>query len=209
MKRFNFPLDKFQLSRMLSSFREKKDVINLWMNAVKLILSYSEPKEDSVVGALILQVDKMSRLFISSGNKSFSTAFPFVIYENEGFLEFGSTACPVIDSKITSDIISLVNASNILSSRNVLAFAEPLIDVVGEPDMVWELFRDLMLCDDGYIRIDHDPINENGNIHPLDHIDVFYSQAATFKIGLSEMADLDRLHDILNHQTACYYLTDN
>jgi hypothetical protein len=207
MKKFDFSLDKFQLSRMMSSFREKRDIINLWMTVIKLIISYSKPDDDAVVGMLVLHVDKMSRIFISSDEKSFSTTFPFVIYENGAYLEFGSTACPVIDSKITSDIISLINASEVLDSRNVLAFAEPLMEIVGEPDMVWELFRDLMLCDDGYIRIDHDPANENGKIHPLDHIDIFYSQSATFKIGLLEKPNLSGFHDILNYRTDCHFLT--
>ena len=207
MKKFEFSLDKFQLSRMLSSFREKKDIINLWMSVIKLVLSYSKPSDCDVAGVLILHVDKMSRIFISSEEKSFSTSFPFSIYEKDSLLEFGATSCPVVDNKVTSDIISLINANNILCSRNVVEFADPLMDISGDPDMIWELFRDLMLCDDGYIRIDHDPDNENGKIHPLDHIDIFYSQSATFKIGLLERPDLTGFHDILNYRTDCHFLT--
>lgn len=206
MKKFDFPLDAFQASRLVSSFRGKKDVIVLWMNAIKLISVYVEPGKTQVAGHLVLHVDKMSRLFIETGTKSFSVSFPFSIYEKDHGLEFGTSACPEVDSKVTSDILSLINGQEVFSSSNVLEFADSLIELTGDQDLVWQLLRDLMLVDDGYIRIDHDPANENGALHPLDHIDIFYSQSATFKIGLGGRAGLDAFHDILNTKSNCHYL---
>ena len=206
MKRFDFPLDAFQASRLVGSFRGKKDVIALWMNAIKLISVYAEPAKEQVSGHLVLHVDKMSRLFIETGTKSFSVSFPFSIYEKDHGLEFGTSACPEVDSKVTSDILSLINGQDVFSSGNVLEFADPLIELTGDQDLVWQLLRDLMLVDDGYIRIDHDPDNENGALHPLDHIDIFYSQSATFKIGLGVRVGLDTFHDILNIKSNCHYL---
>jgi len=206
MKRFDFPLDAFQAERLVGSFRGKKDVITLWMNAIKLISVYAEPVKEQVAGHLVLHVDKMSRLFIETGTKSFSVSFPFSIYEKDHGLEFGTSACPDVDSKITSDILSLINGQDVFASSNVLEFADPLVELIGDQDLVWQLLRDLMLVDDGYIRIDHDPVNENGALHPLDHIDIFYSQSATFKIGLGGSTGLDVFHDILNTKSNCHYL---
>ncbi|MBB2205879.1 hypothetical protein [Gluconacetobacter takamatsuzukensis] len=206
MKKFDFPLDAFQASRLVGSFRGKKDVIALWMNAIKLISVYAEPTKAQVSGHLVLHVDKMSRLFIETGTKSFSVSFPFSIYEKDYGLEFGTSACPEVDSKVTSDILSLINGQDVFSSGSVYEFADPLIELTGDQDLVWQLLRDLMLVDDGYIRIDHDSDNENGALHPLDHIDIFYSQAATFKIGLGGRVGLDAFHDILSIKSNCYYL---
>ena len=206
MKRFDFPLDAFQASRLVGSFRGKKDVIALWMSAIKLISVYAEPAKEQVSGHLVLHVDKMSRLFIETGAKSFSVSFPFSIYEKDHGLEFGTSVCPEVDSKVTSDILSLINGQDVFSSRNVLEFADPLVELTGDQDIVWQLLRDLMLVDDGYIRIDHDPVNENGALHPLDHIDIFYSQSATFKVGLGGPAGLDAFHDILDTKSNCHYL---
>lgn len=206
MKRFDFPLDKYQVSRLSSSFRSKKDVIIFWMNSIKIIATYSRPADDAVVGRLVLHVDKMSRIFMEIGAKTFSISFPFSIHETDEGLEFGSPVCPLVDSKITSDILLLINGSGILSSRNILDFADPIMDLAGEQEITWELLRDLMTCDDGYLRIDHDPENENGNIHPLNHVDIFYSQSATFKVGLRDRSNLDDFHDILNLRTNCRFL---
>lgn len=206
MKRFDFPLDAFQTLRLVGSVRGKKDVIALWMNAIKLIAVYAKPNDDQIAGHLVLHVDKMSRLFVETGIKSFSVSFPFSIYEKDHGLEFGTSACPEVDSKVTSDILSLINGQDVFGSSNVLAFADPLIELTGDQDVVWQLLRDLMLVDDGYIRIDHDPHNEHGELHPLDHIDIFYSQLATFKIGLGGRVGLDIFHDILNTKSNCHYL---
>lgn len=206
MKRFDFPLDAFQVSRLVGIVRGKKDVITLWMNAIKLIAVYAKPEDEQIAGHLVLHVDKMSRIFIEHDTKSFSLSFPFSIYETDNGLEFGASACPEVDSKVTSDILSLINGQDVFGSSNVLAFADPLIELTGDQDVVWQLLRDLMLVDDGYIRVDHDPKNENGALHPLDHIDIFYSQSATFKIGLDSRAGLDIFHDVLNTKSNCHYL---
>ncbi len=206
MKRFDFPLDTFQTSRLIGSVRGKKDIIILWMNAIKLITVYVKPKDEQIAGHLVLHVDKMSRLFIETGTKSFSVSFPFTIYERNHILEFGTSAYPEIDSKATSDILSLIHGQDVFQSSSVLAFADPLIELTGDQDLIWQLLRDLMLVDDGYIRIDHDPHREDGALHPLDHVDIFYSQSATFKIGLGGRVGLDIFHDILNTRSDCHYL---
>ena len=206
MTKFDFPLDTFQLARLTSQFREKKDVIVLWMNSLKTIAAYARPDDAKKVGELVLVVDRMSRLFIHTQDKSFSVNFPFSAREVEGTLEFGAPSCPVVDSKVTSDIISLINTNDVLNKRSVSEFADPLLEIYGEQDVIWELLRDLMIADDGYLRIDHDPTNVNGNVHPLDHIDIFYSQSATFKIGLRARFSIESFHDLMNIRTDCFFL---
>lgn len=60
--------------------------------------------------------------------------------------------------------------------------------------------------EDGYIRYDYDPANEDGDIHPLYHFDINYSSAVTYKIGLNKPIKGNDFQDTLNIKTNCAYL---
>ncbi len=60
--------------------------------------------------------------------------------------------------------------------------------------------------EDGYVRFDRDEDRVNGHYHPLDHLDVFYSNKATFKLGLRAHLDESQFLDILDIGTECHYL---
>ena len=69
-----------------------------------------------------------------------------------------------------------------------------------------KLVEYLFVCEPGYLRFDYDQDNENGALHPLNHIDINYSDYGSYKIGLSESIDYLKFIDILNIKTNCYYL---
>jgi len=71
---------------------------------------------------------------------------------------------------------------------------------------LWALLRELLLWEDGYIRYDDDVGNENGDIHPRYHLDVFYSGSATFKLGLRQAIQHVTFADILDINTSCRFL---
>lgn len=207
MKRFDFRIDRFQANQVFMPIRRKADVISLWMNAIKLMLAYVPVAEDQAQGDMALVVSKMSRIFFAAENKIFSLNFPFCVSEDESGLVFSTLHCPSIDNRITSEILSLLHTEGVLAESDVLSFAEPIIDSCGIDANVWAFFRDLMLCEDGYVRYDHDTGRQNGHIHPLDHLDVFYSTASTFKIGCKNRVSLDDLSDMLDLKTDCHYVS--
>lgn len=204
MKTYTFLLDKFQFAMVSSSFREKTDVIRLWMNAIKLMTVYSPPT--APISQLVVKVDKMNRLFLSSDGKCVSVNFPFTTYEKDGKFEFSAKSCGLVDSRISSNILSLL-AADVLMAEEIVAFAEPIMDICEFDKHAWGLLRDLVIADDGYLRFDHDPERENGRIHPINHIDVFYSQSSTFKLGLLSKLSVDELSDVLSSRTDCHFLT--
>lgn len=206
MKKFEFALDRYQLDRIAVAVRQKADVIGIWMNALKILSIYDEPDTSQRAGMLTLVVGKMSRVFITSDRGAFSVAFPFTVSSLEGDLAFGSRYYPVIDNKVTSEILSLLGPHDVLNARTVEGFFDPVADISGHNQDTWLLFLDLLLADDGYLRIDHDPENEDGDLHPLDHIDVFYSQRSTFKVGLDRKHTVNEFVDILDIKTDCRYL---
>jgi hypothetical protein len=70
--------------------------------------------------------------------------------------------------------------------------------------------------EDGYIRYDMNEVGykeakEKGfeHRHPLNHLDVFYTSKATFKLGLKKAIINDEFIDYLNIKTDCKYLQDH
>lgn len=205
MKVYTFNLDQYQAKWAFSPIRSKQDILLLWMNTLKTMLAYVPIGDADAAGRLVLVVSKMSRVFFISSNKVFSITFPFFTNLTDDTFEFKTHACDQIDNRVTSEIISLIDAG-VLSDGNIWSFVEP-IEVACEIDEnIWNLLRELMLCEDGYLRYDHDVDRANGHIHPLHHIDVFYANNSTFKIGLlTELSQVD-LADLLDVTTACHYL---
>ena len=205
MKRFDFPIDAYQAEWMLSAIRSKLDTISLLMRTIKVMLLPPIPNPGAA-GTIVLQVDKMSRLFYVLDNKIFSINFPYTVIEDNGVLTFKSIHHSKIDSAVTSNVLSLLEVGNALASREVLNFAESISDICQYDEDFWSLFRELLIYEDGYIRFDHDEDRANAQMHPLDHLDIFYTAGGTFKIGVHENISHEYLSDVLNVNTRCHYL---
>lgn len=206
MKRFVFNIDSAEAEWIFSPIRSKYDYIILLMKVVKLMLINCPPAEDKVVGQIVLKSAKMSRLIFSIKDKIFSVVFPFFVNYVDGVYVFYSNNYLNLDHKATSSVLELIRDENIFSHNDVLFFSDP-IDVASKSDSdIWNLVRDLMLVEDGYLRYDHDPDNVNGHIHPLNHIDVFYSTPSTFKIGLKSRVPTELFENVVDLLTDCYYL---
>lgn len=106
---------------------------------------------------------------------------------------------------MTSTILSLIDCG-IFTESDVLGFAMPISDEHQTDSDLWGLLRELLLWEEGYIRYDDDPGNVNGDIHPRYHLDVFYSGASTFKLGLRQAIEHATFADILDINTSCRYL---
>lgn len=206
MKKYVFQIDKYQADWAFAPIRDKKGLIELLVKAVKIMLTPVEVHKDHRAGEMTLLVKKMSRLIFSSSGKMFSVAFPFICTERDGQLFFHSHEHPSIDSKATSDILSILNVPNLLTSPDVLAFADPIYAAYDIDTHIWNLLREMLLTEGGYVRYDDDATREDGHRHPRHHLDLFYSQGATFKAGLRESISHDDFADILNIETDCRYL---
>ena len=69
------------------------------------------------------------------------------------------------------------------------------------------------MFEDGYVRFDNDPEEYNRaknegreHTHPENHIDVFYNNGNTFKLGLKRKSTPDEFIDYFNSKTDCKYL---
>lgn len=207
-KQFDLDIDEYQAAAYMSAIRSKRDVVLLWMETIKNFL-VAQPAEGSVMKArLTIYVDKMSRLFctLDGGRKIFSVGFPFSMILADGHLRFFSREGVEVDSRVSSCIISLVDSGEILSAQDFSKFIDPIVEFSDYDPQIWVLMRELMIAEDGYIRYDWDEARCDGHRHPLHHLDIHYSSASTFKVGISQQINQPLLTSILDATTDCYYL---
>lgn len=202
-------LDSFQLEPFKRAVRTKRDVIAIWMYALKAFLIGAEfvAAEDRA-GSLTIAVSAMSRLFCETkpGKKAFSVGFPFKLREEGGERVFRSRGNYLLNSKTTSEILALVSDDGALDRPDFYTFLEAVEEVSADDENIWGLLRDLMLAEDGYIRYDWDVDRKDGNKHPEHHFDVCYSSEATYKLGLSYFVNQQLFIDVLDLETDCHFL---
>ncbi|AFU67754.1 hypothetical protein P700755_000750 [Psychroflexus torquis ATCC 700755] len=216
MKNWTFQIDIISKDIFFPKERLKNkiQIINILLEASRYILSNPEVKKEDAKGEIRLVIDKMSRLFFVSDKKSYSIIFPFKIYQEEDQFSLSFHNNIEIDSYLITQTKSAINCNG-FEDHCVLGFADTIHDIVNDEtnEDLWFFVRELMLLEDGYIRYDNDPngfaiAKEKGvpHKHPLDHYDLFYTNAATFKIGLEKDISTEQFIDLLNRQTDCYYL---
>lgn len=150
----------------------------------------------------------MSRIIYELKNKIFSITFPFNISKTEeGYDIYDSISEIKIDILVISKIINILNN---FSSENedIYEFLSQFDDGDNNEevlDNIWKIFKKVLFSESGYLRYDYDEEHENGNIHPLNHYDIYYTSRNTFKIGLNDKIDLKKFIDLLDLETDCHY----
>lgn len=206
MKTFRFGFDASEADWIFSPIRTKTNYIVLLMRLIKLMLANIPTAENRCAGEILLKSEKMSRIIISGKDKIFSIAFPFFIEETDDGLRFYSNNYLDVNHKTTSQILELFRDNKILDHSDVLMFADPIDNISRFDPDIWSLSRDLITVEDGYLRYDFDPKNVDGHLHPLHHLDIFYTTSSTFKIGLNSEIAISAFEDVINLRTDCYYL---
>lgn len=207
MKSFCFQIDSRQCDLLFSPIRSKTDLCETLLESMKLMLINEEIDDQIVAGEFKLVVSKMSRIFFQSENKIFSITFPFtVIGENEDDIEFRWGNEIPIDNRIISILLGFLRHQHAFNANSLDAFYECVSENIDLIDWFWDLLKILMFSEDGYLRYDHDPVHENGRLHPLHHIDMFYHSGNAFKVGLEQGLDTLDMIDLLNTSTDCLYI---
>lgn len=206
-KLIEFNIDDWYLDIFFKPIRKKNELIVVMFEAIKLMRICKSLHIVSGSSKIVLMVLKMSRLAFVSENKHFSIALPFSIQEtDEGVLCF-SKNIGEIDSVIISDILSIFSEDSTIHDTCISSLADLVIDKGELRPGYWDFIKEILLLESGYLRYDYDAEHENGYIHPLNHVDVFYSSNATFKVGLDNKIDEKELFDIIDLKTDCYYLS--
>ncbi len=204
LKTFTVPIADIHSSLFFFAIRKKRDVISLLMNTIKYVRS-DVKINGSITNRIHFIVDDMNRIFFESPNKIFSIRSPFNIREENGELIFYTNSINNIDHKVTSEVLSFILDER-FESTSSYQFLESFEDNIPNGDELWSLIKELLIFEDGYIRFDHDPENENGRQHPLNHLDICYSRASTFKIGTHKRPCINYLKGILDNKVNAEYL---
>ncbi len=210
MKTIEVKIGDFLGEKILRPIRNKRDIILLLLDTMKLIVNPEGSFSDDF-GKVTIYVDKMSRIFYETKEKYFSFIFPFLIEnQNQNYKIYDNhTECELNDRMI-SLLISIFQQENLWGNS-----LEKAMDIIidraeeyeySDIDTIWKLIIKLWHMEDGYIRYDYDPANEDGDIHPLYHFDINYSSAVTYKIGLNNPIKVNDFQNTLNIKTNCAYL---
>jgi hypothetical protein len=207
-KRFDLAVDRYQAASFLDAVRTKRDVIVFWMNAIKAFLANQPAEEGQREAQLSIVVMSMSRLFceLNDGRKIFSIAFPFNTRFENNELSFYSREGILVDSRVSSQILALIQGGGVLDAPDFFNFIDPIIEAADIDPSLWTLLRELMLAEDAYIRYDWDEERADGHRHPRHHLDFGYSAGCSFKVGLHDRIDQATLVSILNIEVDCHYL---
>jgi hypothetical protein len=197
---------QFQEEAFFSPVRDKVAYAKLLVLAARQLLLNTDSENVKVTSKMKLIVDKMSRLFFYKGEKYFSIAFPFTtLIEGNDVLELTSYSGKKLDNKSISAVISIIDSEQFILNPS-------LIDFYIEPNSIESsglfLLEEIFQFEPSYIRFDYDPENEKGKLHPLNHIDINYSQYSTFKLGLKETITTDYFENVQNIKTDCSFLID-
>jgi len=217
MKFYTFKISEFSKDFFFPKERIKTkfQIINILLEASRYMLSNIEVSQDQIVGEIRIVVDKMNRIFFSSENKCYSIVFPFNVLVEEDNIRLSFSNNINVDSYIISKAKSAINCDE-FNDTCILGFADSIYDNSNDLDneeLLWSFIKELMLFEVGYIRYDYDELGYEEAVqkgcphrHPLNHYDLFYTNRATCKIGLTEKQTMDSLIDLLNVGTDCKYL---
>lgn len=212
--------------------RKKEDVLKVLLRCCKILIT-----QDSVERILpekkylILKVSKMSRIFISDTDRTYSLNFPFSTYEDaEGrlILKLSEVSDLSINNLILDALLFILgsfdfsknNLYDLLDLISKYQYLEELDDdfliyesssgkTISIEELLEKILFHLLCLEDGYFRYDYDLANfkvENPHLHPISHIDLFYSSNPTFKIGFRTRQPTDVIVDIVDITKDCMYL---
>ncbi|WP_270331604.1 hypothetical protein [Lactococcus lactis] len=208
-KDFYYPMTPNLLKLAQKPVRTKFDVLNILFETITTLLSLDfEDRCPNNEPYFRLYISKMNRLFFRlNDEKYFSIAFPFHVSIEEGKKILLDCSGIRIDSESKYDLKILFD-----NLRNNIDPTDAIIDVLADAEKSelgfdWKILQNLLIYEAGYIRYDKDIEHENGNLHPLEHLDINYESNATYKIGVpNRKITMEKLHDLLNIETEQNFL---
>lgn len=203
IERVIFP---FQEKDFFVAMRDKIEYARVVVFAARQLILNMTADEFEVSSSMKLIVDKMSRLFFYKEKKYFSISFPFtIILDGNKVVKLTSYTGKILDNKSISAVVSILDNEQFRLNPS-------LIDLYVEPSSLDSsglfLLEEIFQSEPSYIRYDYDPENEKGKLHPLNHLDINYSQNSTFKFGLNKEITQSYFENLQDIKTDCSFIID-
>lgn len=222
IKEFNlFPID-IKSKKIFQIKDNKLSFVNLILDSLDVIRMQPTGINSEYSGCnklILFQDDRDKSRLIFCGdeeNKIFSIYFPFKIEHDElGCLEiyFGSDK---IETETVSFLRTILNAFE----KQVILHEDFFLDEINQEylqykaneddgyayyNKILDIFKKLLSLDTGYIRYDYDEANSS-SLHPVNHLDIFYSDDSSMKIGLREKYDLQKFLLLFDNSSQIKYM---
>lgn len=210
---------KRNLFNNFKSIRSKKDIILLLLESIKNLMLYRDnivefsdvdiiTDDDEM--RIVIYIDKMKRIFYCTKNKVQSLSFPFNVNKDNDIKFYYKNI--EIDFKLISTLIRIFSTDNM---DNSLTLIDSLLNdyeysnsTKEYQNLLEELLLSLSIFEDGYLRFDFDDIeNEDKTYHPIHHIDFYYSNSNTFKLGIMDKISLKKSIEIIDINKKCLNIT--
>lgn len=214
MKSFKISINEKDINAVRDSFNVIKLILSVSSHIVNLPVSdfyYQDP--DHPIPYVVLCTSKnMNRLvWGDSSSQLHSVHFPFSITDNATHLELHYHSIE-INSQVIQALKKLFISENTYFSLDSLL--DEFIEIFSDFGLsqlqqqeLWELYQHLFSFEICYLRYDYDPQHENGQIHPLHHLDINFSNMGTYKLGLNSNMELSMFLDLLDTETNCKYIS--
>jgi hypothetical protein len=222
-KIFEYKMGLDLYKKASAPIRKREDSIRILIESIKLfnyIQSGGELSDNpDVIGHFEIRIGKMSRIIYTLESKIFTICFPFSIYFNEVYNCFVVTA-PTCDTDIDSVMLTLLESffnQGLHQMSDFETFYYEFSEFIryeceifaGKPYLhseLWNIVSLLMSYECGYLRFDHDEKNYIAGYHPVNHLDLFYSDDNAFKIGLENRIDKSEFVKIIDNNQKRYVL---
>jgi len=215
---FFYSIDPFKLDMIFdSAIRHKIDLMKLSLNLmIELVNEEVSFIFDEKSNFVLIKSKDTFRYSVIKENQIMSAILPFRFNFDES-IEFNYNM-EVIDLNDFYIILSCVdkvkyeidNGIDLLSDDIRSLIDEVLIQDLNLNNALEYKYKKLLnhmfFQEDGYLRFDYDEENCNGHLHPLNHLDVNYSNSSTFKLGIKSRINFHTFWDILRSDTNCFYL---
>lgn len=151
------------------------------------------------------------RALIKKEDGYFSMSIPFQIVNSGDRIILNSD---YLGEEVSGRFISIMrNAIQTIRGNShshediVLSLADDFNLGVPDATRYYDAFAALIAEDHGYFRFDDDPSNEDGDIHPRYHFDIFYKNTTSIKIGYDRLAGIECFYSLFDSSTPKKYLT--
>lgn len=216
---FIIRLEQFEIRNFTDTIKNMWDYAKIVMDTLRFLkynyhrcIRISEKKKITSNKAFVkLDLINIPRIYIYiSEDKYISFVFPFNIKEKDQSIYFYYLDIE-LNEKIISEIFTILESQKDMKSShgrtNSSVIELYLSNDYQEPlsEKAYYVVERLISTEPGYLRHDHDSQNANGRVHPEYHIDINFSQDATFKYGLNCMLTSLEFEIMFDKRNDCLY----
>lgn len=195
--------------------RKKRDSIVLLINLCDYLLNFSKISDsEKIISNMYIKNNNGYRLFYEESDKTYTLCSPFRFYVTDDNIEITNSLLGTIGNPEIS-LLKRIFITEKLYSLNDAVDSYCLIETIIHEDFnsisitpqeMWSFLISFISYESGYLRYDYDPKNSKGKIHPLYHLDIFYTNYSTFKFGIKKAMPIKDFINMFDSETDQLYL---